>query len=199
MKRILATLAAITTLLISAGASAYTITYVGDNYWYPSTGGTGSFYPCGVDICAVKKDFTSLGSIPIIIDSNNQPSTGTDLYHIAEAITNDTGVDWTDFHLRFLPIDNNPDMSITFLDVTNATDEFTSFTTANNELSLFGNVLNGHDFSLEFTLQITSQPGSYNLFAISEQPSVSSVPEPATMTLLGLGLAAVAASRRRRL
>jgi PEP-CTERM motif len=77
--------------------------------------------------------------------------------------------------------------------VSNPTGEFTSSAYPKNGLSLFGSVRNGDAFDLSFDLIITSADFAYNLFAVTETPSVASVPEPATIALAGLGL-----GRRRR-
>ena len=198
MKRILALFAAISVSLISVSASAITVGSVGDNpFSVPSDGGTGSF-TCDTGTCTVNKEFTALGDIPIVITPANVPSSGTDTLHFEESITNNTGIDWTDFHLGFIPIDNNPGLTLSFENVINATNQFTSFSAGTNELSMFGSVPNGDVFSLAYDLVMTSSPGSFDLFAVSELPTVTTVPEPTTLALLALGFAGLVTARRHR-
>jgi hypothetical protein len=181
----------------------YVITYVGDNPWStsvaPSPGGTGTF-SCITGSCTVAKDFTAIGSIPMVIDVvPNTPQDallGFDTLSISETITNNTGIDWTDFELGFIGIDNGP----VTLDFQNLTfDSFTQSSAASNALSLTGGgVSDGSSFNLAFDLQIATDPGAYDLFAISETPSVPTIPEPGTIALLGIGLAGLGWGRRRR-
>lgn len=195
---IFVSLAALAGALASSGAQALTIESVGENPFsnVPFTGGTGNFRCESAGNCSISKDFTSIGSIPIVIGPiDGIPSSGIDILSISENITNDTGLDWADFHLAFIPIDNGP-MTIDFQNVTNS-GEFTSFTATSDALSLFGSVPNGDVFSLSFDLKITGDQGAYNLFAVSEEPSVPSIPEPATIALIGVALAGLGCSRRR--
>jgi hypothetical protein len=139
----------------------------------------------------VEKTFTSIADLPIIV--NGGPSTGTDILHIDERVRNNTGVDWTDFHFMMTPIDANPNLSVSFLNVTNPTGDWTSITPAPDMLTLVGHVPAGGIFSLSFDLAISSDKDAYNLFAIHEVPSV---PEPSTLALLGCSLVGLLRVRR---
>ena len=181
----------------TAYATELTVTYVGDNPFpdFVSTGGTGTIESQTAGQSAVlTKTFTALGDVPIILHSN--PSSGTDTIHIDERVTNDTGVDWTDFHLIFGEIDNSSLLSIEFLNVANPTGEFTTITSTTNLLSLFGDVPTGTTFSLSFDLQANSDPGAFDLFGIREVPST--VDEPAALALIGLSAILGFSLRRRR-
>jgi hypothetical protein len=178
--------------VVATGVTSIT---VGDNPFFPPSGGTGdvaSFDP-NAQTAVLEKDFTQIGDIPIIIDRG--PSQGVDTFHIDERVKNDTGVDWTDFHFVFQSIDANQALNVSFLNVANPTGEWTSSFPEPNQLTLFGLVPAGGIFSLSFDLQMNDQKDAFALFAIHEFPSV---PEPTTLALTGLGLAAICAGRRRR-
>ena len=168
---------------------------VGDNPFngFASTGGTGTI---GGSVpgqqATVLKDFTSLGDVPIILHTS--PSSGVDVLHIDERVTNNSGVDWTDFHLIFGGIDNNPALSVAFDNVLNPTGEFVAMSASTNVLSLFGPVPTGHTFSLSFDLVATSEDGAFDLFGIHEVPSVA---EPSALALLGVGLLGAGSLRRK--
>jgi PEP-CTERM motif len=179
----------------------YEVTFVGTNdYSVPSPGGSGNWTCEAVGACSITKDFTALGSIPVVIDvipnTSQDLLTSPDLLHLDETIMNDTGSDWTNFEFGFIGIDNGA-MTVDFQNV--VFDSFTQSTAATDALSLTGGgVSNGDSFSVSFDLLLNTRPGDYNLFAISEQPSVPSIPEPGTIALLGIGLAGLGVGRRRR-
>jgi hypothetical protein len=96
----------------SPASALIEVTYVGDNPWFdngfPTTGGTGQVEGQDGQSATITKDFTSVGLIPIIVDAGPSPQGGVESIRINERITNNTGVDWTDFHYLFGSIDANP-------------------------------------------------------------------------------------------
>jgi hypothetical protein len=180
------------------------VTFVGPNPFsgFPSTGGTGTFG--GTNPVTILKTFTSLGDVPIIIQRHppsavqNGALPAVEALNITERVTNNTGVDWTDFHMLMQPIDANPLLSVQFLGVTNSTGQWTTITPGLNSLNLFGLVKNGDTFSLSFTLQVTTDQFSNDLFGIHEFPTVPS-PSASVLAMLGCSiLGAVSRPRSRR-
>ena len=167
---------------------------VGSNPFFPSSGGAGnvaSFDP-DAQTAVLEKDFDKLGDVPIIIDRT--ASQGVDTIHIDERVRNNTGLDWTDFHLVVELIDANEGLVVSFLNVANPTGEWTSGASNPGQLDLFGLVPAGGIFSLSFDLQMNDQVGAFALFGIHEVPTV---PEPTTLGLVGIGLAGIAGLRKR--
>lgn len=119
--------------------------------------------------------------------AGNNPSQNTTIYRVTETITNTSGVDWTDFHI-FSP--NASSLSI----VTPG-----GFNTCDNAITCSGGVVlgNGGSFSVTFDLGTPSDQNA-GAFALFESPSFTAVPEPASWTIVGLGLAALGLKRRRR-
>jgi hypothetical protein len=211
LKVVLGVTLAVAGASISTSASAiavyplnYEVTYVGDNPWSggvaPSPGGTGTF-SCQTGSCTVTKDFTAVGSIPVIVDvvsetQSNQLTT-PDLLHLDETITNDTGVDWTNFEFGLASIDASNLLGIQFQNVV-IPNIFNSSFYVQNSLALFGPIPDGTTFDVSYDLIISSQDFAYNLFAVTETPSVPTIPEPATIALFGIGLAGLGFSRRRK-
>ena len=180
----------------------YYVSDVGANsFGIPSPGGTGSASCPTIASCDVTKNFATVGGIPMIIDvvpgTQIDSLEALDFVHINETITNDTGVGWTNFEFGLVPIDANSQLSIQFASV-QIPNIFNSSFYTQDSLALFGLIPDGTTFDLSFDLMIYSDPSAYNLFAVTETPSVPTIPEPATITLFGLGLAGLGFSRRRK-
>ena len=199
MKRIVLAALASAAALFCSSALPYAVTAVGDNPFGIPNSGTGAFKCLAATppSCTVSKDFTSVGLMPIIIGPQGQASSGVDILHITENVTNSTGVPWTDFHFRLLFIDNNSSLTVQYLNVVNSTGEFSTINPVTDGLDLFGLVPAGGTFNLSFDLQISSQVGSFDLFALLETPTVNAS-APGTLALLALGLAGLGARRRGR-
>jgi hypothetical protein len=179
-----------------AAASSIEVSYVGQNPWFDSPGGTGSVEGQDGETATIVKDFTAVADIPIIIDAGPSPLGGVESIRINERVRNNTGVDWTDFHFVVQGIDANPGLLVEFLNVANPTGEWATIDAATpGVLSLYGSVPDGGIFSIGFDLQITTPEGAYSLFAIHEFPTV---PEPAMLGLAGGVLLVVRLSLRCR-
>jgi hypothetical protein len=188
--------------IASSAMADLAVSFVGTNPFsgFPSTGGTGSF--SGTNPTTFLKTFTSLGDVPIIIHRTPEDFAQTGVVAvenllITERVTNNTGVDWTDFHMLMQKIDANPLLSVQFLGVTNSTGQWTTITPGLNSLNLFGLVKNGDTFSLSFTLQVSTDPGSFDLFGIHEFPTVPS-PSASILAMLGCSILGMISRPRRR-
>lgn len=186
--------------LASAAWADIQVTYVGDNPWsnsgFPSTGGTGMIASQQAGVATLEKTFTSLGDVPIIVHQGPTPASGMETIHIDERVRNNTGVNWTDFHLDVQLIDASPNLVVDFLNVSNPTGEFNNIMTMPNALWLIGPVPNGSEFSLSFDLKLTAPEGGFNLFGIHETPSI---PEPSTLVLANCALLGLSHIVRRRI
>lgn len=196
MRRVRIFSIAMLALLIGANAHAAGVRSIdaGNNPFLPSTGGTGQVtdFDEQAQTGAVEKSFTKLGDVPVVFDRG--ASSGVETFHLEELVRNDTGVGWTGFQLSLVNIDANPELLIEFLNVSNPTGEWTSFAAGPNQLSFSGFVPDGDAFEISFDLRITDQVGAFALFGVEETPSV---PEPASLVLIGAGLAGIGAARRR--
>jgi hypothetical protein len=177
----------------SAVASIQDVT-VGPNPFpgFPSPGGTGNGIISGGGFTlTIEKFFTVYGEIPLILDTDRDPIDATDVYSVTERISNDTGVDWLDFHLVLDPIDAHPSLMLLFdnFQVNSAPNPLT-FQAVPGALSIFGLIPDGSEISISYDLVASSVGGSNDLFGIHEFPSVDGgVPELSSLvTWVGLAL-----------
>jgi hypothetical protein len=194
-------------LLASTGYASISGVMVGPNPFagFPSPGGTGTggFTNNGFDL-TIEKNFTAFGEIPVILFTNRDTD-GTDTYSVTERIVNNSGLDWTDFHLNVELIDPRTGVMVDFLNpVLNSPSTGISFQQMPGMLWLFGLIPTGSAISISFDLQVTSQPGATDLFGIHEFPTRDGiVPEMGSLaTWAGLALVGIGAGptlfRRRQ-
>lgn len=152
-----------------------------DRPGFESPGGSGTTAGGGGS-WSVTKDFTSLAEIRLGVDSVQIPGGQAVTIQVDELVANNTGVDWTDFHLEVEPVDAPLDLLVQFNNVI-APLGFTT-QTMDNALWVFGSVPDGDDMLLIYDMEVSSANGGFALFAVQEHPTV---PEPSAVVLTMLG------------
>ncbi len=189
----------------------------------PSTnsGGFVADFPVVVgDTYTLSKTFAEIEELTL--DTSFSGNSTPTLITFQEIIFNNTGTDWTDFHIQLFP---DTETTISGLSVVSAAGD--AFTTAVNgfafgnlllgtagfteiafpfasssvstnglELNLFnGLVADGDVFTLTYSFLISGVDNTQT-FSISQAPTI---PEPAGLALLGLGLVGLGISRRSKM
>lgn len=150
--------------------------------------------------------FSPNGSVSISWNWGNTTS-GPTAYQVIESVTNNTGITWTDYHFgvgcgqlqqddcgAFHPLEFDAQITPNFNDPTGPLGSFTQTLSALDWVGLA--VAPGESVTFSFGI-ITCGPNCSGAWAFTEQPTVT-VPEPATLLLVGAGLLFVVAAQRRR-
>ncbi|MGH9671895.1 MAG: PEP-CTERM sorting domain-containing protein [Bryobacteraceae bacterium] len=125
-------------------------------------------------------------------------SGGTTEYFFVERVTNQTGVDWLDFHFELITADNRLDFDTGTPQQKTPAPTSTAFTRLNHQPQTIdwdrGLVKNGQFVFFTFSIDV---PDGVQSFTLLEEPSL--VPEPSGLLLLSGGLTAILVFGRRQL
>lgn len=149
----------------------------------------------------LEKAFGSVAPITLTFTVGHANGAGNP-YTVTEEITNNTGVDWTDFHFTIFEPDGGN--GVVFSSFNSST--LSGFTldsppsSGPRELNFTGGLEAGESAVASFNLS-PFDPGEGNTmtFTLVQVPTISPIPEPETylMLLVGLGLVGFALRRRK--
>lgn len=186
MRNLLGTLALLGSMMASGGAQAGIIDVsVVDN----GNGTIGNTGTCVDTTCDdLTKTYIDIGPMDLILTLD----AGT-RYTINETITNDTGIDWTDFHW-ILILDGSGNVGAFGSPV--VIPAFGNITTTGDMIwADAGIVPDGGSFTASFHIDASFFLEPLLQVTLRQIPSI---PEPGTLAVLGLGLAGLGMVRRRK-
>ena len=146
------------------------------------------------------KTFDSLNPITLTFTVAHSTGPATS-YEISEEITNNTGLDWRDFHFQIVEPPDAPGNGVVFTSFNQST--MTGFTldsppsSGPRNLNFTGFLANGETADADFNIS-PFDPGQDNTYSFSliQTPTI---PEPGTWAMLMAGLIGVAGMVRRRI
>ena len=160
-----------------------------------------------------RKTFNSLAPIDLVFDV--ELSGGTTEYFFEETVTNNTGFAWWDFHFELgfgtgddfmsfldVPLPLNialPDFDTPDRDPTPISDQFAAL--VHEDFMLWwsdGLIEPGESVDFEFSLDVPDDFLGLNLYDNFTLRQIATVPEPATVNLIALGLVTFGYMRLRR-
>lgn len=147
------------------------------------------------------KAFDSVNPITLTFTVAHQDGTGGNPYSIAEAITNNTGTAWTDFHYNIT--EPAQGQGVVFTQFNGST--LSGFTLDNapssgpRNLNFTGDLAAGSTTQASFNLS-PFDPGAGNTttFTLTQTPTVSAIPEPETYAMLLAGLLLMGGIAKRK-
>jgi PEP-CTERM motif-containing protein len=148
------------------------------------------------------KAFDSVNPITLTFTVAHQDGTGGNPYSIAEAITNNTGTAWTDFHYNITEPDRGQGVVFTQFNSASTLGGFTldnAPSSGPRDLNFTGNLAAGSTTQASLNLS-PFDPGAGNTatFTLTQTPTVSAVPEPETYAMLLAGLLLMGGIAKRK-
>jgi hypothetical protein len=160
-----------------------------------TSGGTFDSGVIGDHTLDLAKTFSSINPISLTFTVAHQDNTGGNPYAVTEAVTNNTGQSWTDFHYSI----TEPNQGNGVVFTANNQSTFSDFTLSSHgprSLNFIGNLAAGGVADAAFNLS-PFDPGAGNTstFTLTQVPTI---PEPETYAMLIAGLLLMGGMVKRR-
>lgn len=149
----------------------------------------------------ISKILDSINPVTLTFTVSHQDGSGGSPYAVTESVTNHTGQTWTDFHYSITEPDQGNGVVFTSFDHST----FGSFTldsassSGPRDLNFTGTLADGGVAHAAFSIS-PFDPGQGNVstFSVTQNPSVSAVPEPETYAMMMAGLLLMGSIVKRR-